>query len=62
MFKNLAAHSCGGSHGFGPDWVVLTAFPFHPLDFIRRGTIEAVWLANPPRYGKDSENQTADQF
>ncbi len=47
MSKNLAAYSCGGSHGFGPDWVVLTVFPFHPLEFIRRGTIEAIWLANP---------------
>jgi hypothetical protein len=25
--SNLTAHSCGGSHGFGPDWVVLTVFP-----------------------------------
>jgi hypothetical protein len=26
----LSAHSCGGSHGFGPDWVVLTVFPVRP--------------------------------
>ena len=24
----LSAHSCGGSHGFGPDWVILTVFVF----------------------------------
>jgi len=36
----LAADSCGGSHGFGPYWVVLTVFPFNPLESIRRGTID----------------------
>src|SRR2546427_325946 len=35
----LAAYSCGGSHGLGPDWVVRTVFPINPLEFIRRGTI-----------------------
>ncbi len=25
--RTLAAHSCGGSHGFGPDWVIRTVFP-----------------------------------
>ena len=25
--QNLAAYSCGGSHGFGPIWVVRTVFP-----------------------------------
>src|ERR1700753_338256 len=34
-----SAYSCGGSHGFGPFWVVRTVFPINPLDFIRRGTI-----------------------
>lgn len=28
---SLTAYSCGGSHGIGPDWVVLTVFPFGPL-------------------------------
>jgi hypothetical protein len=60
MFASLAAYSCGGSHGFGPDWVVLTVFPFHPLEFIRRGTIEAVWLANPRRV--DKARRGADQY
>src|SRR3546814_2060424 len=27
---SLAAHSCGGSHGFGPYRVRLTVFPFNP--------------------------------
>jgi len=36
----LSAYSCGGSHGFGPDWVVRTVFPINPLEFIRRGTID----------------------
>ncbi len=54
MRENLAAYSCGGSHGFGPDWVVLTVFPFHPLEFIRRGTIEAIWLANRRESDKQS--------
>lgn len=27
---SLSAHSCGGSHGFGPDWVVRTVFPIIP--------------------------------
>ena len=31
--SNLAAHSCGGSHGFGPFWVVLTVFPLRPFIF-----------------------------
>src|SRR5262245_66101796 len=38
----LAADSCGGSHGFGPDWVIRTVFPFDPLDFIRRGTVSSI--------------------
>jgi hypothetical protein len=33
LISNLAAHSCGGSHGFGPFWVVLTVFPVRPLAF-----------------------------
>lgn len=33
----LSAYSCGGSHGFGPFWVVLTVFPFQPL----QGHLEA---------------------
>ena len=37
---SLSAYSCGGSHGFGPFWVVHTVFPIIPLEFIRRGTIE----------------------
>jgi len=37
--SRLAAYSCGGSHGLGPDWVVRTVFPINPLEFIRRGTI-----------------------
>lgn len=36
----LTAYSCGGSHGFGPYWVVRTVFPINPLEFIRRGTID----------------------
>ena len=60
MFANLAAYSCGGSHGFGPDWVVLTVFPFHPLEFIRRGTIEAIWLAN--RYAPDKMSRRDAQY
>ena len=28
--ETLAAHSCGGSHGFGACWLHLTVFPFHP--------------------------------
>jgi hypothetical protein len=40
-----SAHSCGGSHGFGPDWVVRTVFPFNPLDSIRRGTYDAATIA-----------------
>ncbi len=34
----LAAHSCGGSHGIGPDWVILTVFPVRP---------STVWLLAP---------------
>jgi len=26
-----SAYSCGGSHGLGPSWVVLTVFPIIPL-------------------------------
>src|SRR5208282_1833197 len=37
--NRLTAHSCGGSHGFGPFWVVRTVFPINPLESIRRGTI-----------------------
>jgi hypothetical protein len=29
----LTAYSCGGSHGVGPDWVVLTVFPVRPSAF-----------------------------
>ncbi len=36
--KVLAAHSCGGSHGFGPDWVVLTVFPVRPAVRLAAGT------------------------
>src|SRR6266542_3320800 len=35
---NLAAHSCGGSHGFGPDWVVRTVFPVRLLAAWLRST------------------------
>src|SRR3546814_16009425 len=38
-YTRQSAHSCGGSHGFGPDWVVRTVFPINPLEFIRRGTV-----------------------
>ncbi len=31
---SLTAYSCGGSHGIGPDWVVLTVFPFGPLGLL----------------------------
>ncbi len=30
---NLPAHSCGGSHGFGPLFEGRTMFPFHPAVF-----------------------------
>lgn len=30
-----SAYSCGGSHGLGPDWVVLTVFPINPLEVFR---------------------------
>lgn len=36
-----SAYSCGGSHGLGPYWVVLTVFPINPLGVIRRGTVTA---------------------
>jgi hypothetical protein len=42
--KKLYAYSCGGSHGFGPYWVVRTVFPINPLDFIRRGTINRQFI------------------
>jgi hypothetical protein len=45
--SRLAAYSCGGSHGFGPDWVVLTVFPINPLEFIRRGTITGAENTKP---------------
>ena len=38
-YVTQSAHSCGGSHGIGPDWVVRTVFPINPLEFIRRGTV-----------------------
>ena len=34
-----SAYSCGGSHGLGPLWVVLTVFPINPLGVITRGTV-----------------------
>jgi hypothetical protein len=37
----LSAHSCGGSHGFGPDWVVLTVFPVRPEVRLAPGTTHA---------------------
>jgi hypothetical protein len=43
-----SAHSCGGSHGFGPDWVVRTVFPFNPLESIRRGTYDVNSIAPWP--------------
>src|SRR4051794_24152065 len=45
--SRLAAYSCGGSHGFGPDWVVLTVFPINPLESIRRGTIAGAEHTKP---------------
>ncbi len=32
-WQSLTAHSCGGSHGFGPIRVVLTVFPINPSGF-----------------------------
>lgn len=29
--ERQSAYSCGGSHGLGPFWVVLTVFPINPL-------------------------------
>ncbi len=46
----LAAYSCGGSHGLGPDWVVRTVFPINPLEFIRRGTIARAIYAPVPAH------------
>jgi len=40
FWNGLAAHSCGGSHGFGPFWVRLTVFPFNPPHRLIGGTIE----------------------
>ncbi len=39
-WQGLAAHSCGGSHGFGPVRVVLTVFPINPSGFAS-GTVNA---------------------
>ena len=45
----LSAHSCGGSHGFGPDWVVLTVFPVRPEVRLARGhhtaSVVTAWRA-----------------
>ena len=38
---SLAAHSCGGSHGFGAFWLHLTVFPFHPALLRGPETIDA---------------------
>lgn len=35
------AHSCGGSHGFGPYWVRLTVFPINLLGVRHRRTVTA---------------------
>ena len=40
LAKALTAHSCGGSHGFGPDWVVLTVFPVRPAVRLAAGTTQ----------------------
>lgn len=37
--ERQSAYSCGGSHGLGPCWVVLTVFPINPLGVIARGTV-----------------------
>ena len=55
----LAADSCGGSHGFGPCWVVLTVFPFNPLESIRRGTIDPRRIALPGR-GRQATGSMGD--
>lgn len=39
--KALTAHSCGGSHGIGPDWVVLTVFPVRPEVRLAAGTTQS---------------------
>ena len=51
VVNTLSAYSCGGSHGFGPFWVVLTVFPFsrsgvtwkqhHRLDISHNSTSQA---------------------
>ena len=47
--ETLSAHSCGGSHGFGPDWVILTVFPVRPAVRLACGhhtkDVLAVWRA-----------------
>src|SRR5262249_14101858 len=48
----LPAHSCGGSHGLGPFWVVRTVFPINPLDLVRRGTIDGPRIAPPAAGGQ----------
>ena len=42
--RALAAHSCGGSHGFGPRSTDRTVFPFHPPPrWGRRNHRRALW-------------------
>ena len=41
--ETLSAHSCGGSHGFGPDWVILTVFPVRPEVRLAPGTTQSLF-------------------
>ncbi len=41
-----SAYSCGGSHGFGPCWVVLTVFPINPLGVILGEPSRTVTVSN----------------
>ena len=42
----LAAHSCGGSSGFGAFWLHLTGFPFHPKALGFSGTIDRLLFSH----------------
>lgn len=49
----LAAHSCGGSRGFGGWWLHLTAFPFHPQRVVDADETVALVDTKPILLGKD---------